>query len=258
MSKKLSLARRYQNPIIRSHLASQFGLGTLSPKVKQRVIRLMQVDKMLEQEIYQWQNRLEPLNSNTDDVTPPSKVWKKLSHELDFSKQTKPPWWQSLFFWRGVSAISFALILSVFISKLGLEQTNTSPNSALQGPSYLAVLTATEESSKTLPELIVSAYKSPNAGQSELHIQWNQNTENKQGFTLKTSQSFTLWSLDKNTGEQVSLGLLINANSKQKLSIAQWQLIKNSKELWLTQGDKITDPVLFKGECLQLSSWKPS
>ncbi|KZM44347.1 hypothetical protein OA92_06695 [Marinomonas sp. SBI22] len=258
MSQKLNLALRYQNPKVRSHLASQFVLGTLSPKVKQRVIRLMKIDKELEQAIYQWQSRLEPINTSIDEVIPPKKVWTKLSRELNFTKQTKPSWWQSLFLWRGVSAISFALMLSLFIGKLGLEHTNTPPSLALQGPSYLAVLTSTEESNKTLPELIVSAYKSPEAGQSELHIQWNKNTDNQQNFKLERDQNLTLWTIDKSTGEQVSLGPLVNTNNKQKLSVAQWQLIKNSKELWLTKGNKETDPVLFKGECLQLSSWKTS
>ena len=258
MSKKLTLADRYQNPKIRSHLASQFALGTLSPKVKQKVIRLMQIDPELEQAVYQWQNRLEPINTGTDDVIPPKKVWTELSRELNFSKQTKPSWWQSLFLWRGVSALSFALMLSLFIGKFGLEHTNTTPNLALQGPNYLAVLTSTEESNKALPELIVSAYKHSEAGQSELHIQWNKNTDHQQDFKLESDQSLTLWTIDKETGQQVSLGPLVSTNNKQKLSVAQWQQIKSSKELWLTKGNKITDPVLFKGECLQLSSWKTS
>lgn len=258
MSQKLNLARRYQNPKVRSHLASQFVLGTLSPKVKQRVIRLMQIDKELEQAIYQWQSQLEPINTSTDDVIPPKIVWQKLSRELNFTKQTTPSWWQSLFLWRGVSALSFALMLSLFIGKLGFEQTNTPSSFALQGPSYLAVLTSTEESNKALPELIISAYKSPQEGQSELHIQWNKNTDNQQNFKLESDQSLTLWTIDKETGQQVSLGPLVSTNNKQKLSVAQWQRIKNSKELWLTKGNKETDPVLFKGECLQLSSWKTS
>lgn len=258
MSQKLNLAYRYQNPKIRSHLASQFVLGTLSPKVQQRVIRLMQIDKELEQAIYQWQNRLEPINTNTDDVIPPKKVWQQLSQELFLTDKTSSSWWQSLFLWRGVSALSFALMLSLFIGKFGLEQTNIPPSLSLQGPNYLAILTSTEESNKTLPELIISAYKSPEAGQSELHIQWNKNTDNQQSFKLESDPSLTLWTIDKDTGQQVSLGPLVSTNNKQKLSVAQWQLIKSSKELWLTKGNKATDPVLFKGECLQLSSWKTS
>lgn len=258
MPKKLNLAARYQNPKIRSHLASQFVLGTLSPKVKQKVIRLIKMDKELEQAVYQWQNRLEPINTSTEDVQPPKKVWAKLSRELDFSEQTKPSWWQSLFLWRGISALSLVLMLSLFIGQYNIEQTDSTPNLALQGPSYLAVLTSTKESNQVLPELIVSAYKSAEAGQSELHIQWNKNTDDKQDFILDNSQSLTLWAIDKNTGQQVSLGPLVSANNKQKLSVAQWQLIKNSKELWLTKGNSATDPVLFKGDCLQLSSWKTS
>lgn len=263
MSKKLTLAGRYQNPVIRSHLASQYALGTLSSKVHQRVTQLMQIDDSLAREIFQWQNQLEPINQQIDEIKPPKKVWQKLSHELAFNKAGSA-WWQSLYVWQGATAFSFFLILGLFIWQPLIKDSVESSIVQLQGPSYLAVLSPnlTSEldkptaSKKPLPELIISAYKSPQAGQSELHIQWNKNTSDIEKFEFTETQKITLWAIDKNSGKQVALGPLISTNNKQKLSVAQWKLIKNSKELWLTKGDQMDDPVLFKGECLQLSNWQ--
>lgn len=252
MPEKLALAGRYQNPTIRTHLASQYALGTLSVKVQQRVSRLMLRDEMLEQEIHQWQNRLEPINHHIEEVTPPKKVWQKLREELRFNQNIAPSWWQSLFLWQGATAFSLIVVLSLFI----WQQAIDSSVETRQGPNYLAVLTAdkTLAAGDPSPKLIISAYKSTEAGQSELHFQWHQNIDDNQNFKRDKNQNFTLWAIDKISGEQVSLGALVS--SKQKLSIAQWQLIKNSRELWLTKGDKVGDPILFKGECLQLSNWK--
>ena len=127
---------------------------------------------------------------------------------------------------------------------------------------HIAVLSADFDSdleqNTRLPELIVSAYKSATPGQSELHFQWNKNAENTVSSAVKKLSKLTLWAIDKTTGKQVSLGIVESSLNTRLLSKVQWKLIKNSKELWLTQGDKVTDPVIFKGECLQLSSWKAS
>ncbi|OUR71167.1 hypothetical protein A9Q77_06860 [Marinomonas sp. 42_23_T18] len=265
MSKKLTLAARYQNPIIRTHLASQYALGTLTSKVQQRVTHLMLEDELLVQEVYQWQNRLEPINHHIDDVKPPQKVWRQLSETLAFKPANKTRWWQSLVVWQCATAFSLTFTLSLFMWQTDIDITTDSPLASLKGPSYLAILapntqliTSKSAIKEHLPELIITAYKSPQAGQSELHIQWNKNAEKKASFELDEKQNFTLWSIDKSSGKQVSLGSIISVNNKQRLTLTQWKLIKNSKELWLTRGNKETDPVVFKGECLQLSSWETS
>lgn len=259
MSEQLAHINRYHNPAIRFHLASQYVLGTLTPRVERRMSKLMKIDDELVKEIYQWQSKLQGINDEMPEAKPPTKVWYKLSRELAFNQAPAiRSWWRSLFLWQGATVFSILGSLSLIVI---LTQPNEVLNT-LQGPSYLAVLSADidsdSEQNKTLPELIVSAYKSPTPGQSELHFQWNKNAKSTHTFPPNKLKELTLWAIDKTTGKQVSLGSLAPNLNKQQLTKVQWKLIKNSKELWLTQGKKVTDTVIFKGECLQLSSWKAS
>ena len=121
MSAKLNPAQRYKNPAIRSHLASQYVLATLSSRVKRRFEALMKTDPELEREVYQWQNRLHAMNDNLEEQAPPERVWSELSRNLGMTdlEVKHESWWQrswrSLSLWQSATAllaiitISFAL-----------------------------------------------------------------------------------------------------------------------------------------------------
>ena len=60
--------RRYSQANIIEHLASQFVLGTLSHKVRQRVETLSQCNPLFEQAINGWQQNFIGLDHNTEQL----------------------------------------------------------------------------------------------------------------------------------------------------------------------------------------------
>ncbi|WP_432470722.1 anti-sigma factor [Amphritea sp. HPY] len=246
MSAKLNSAQRYKNPAIRSHLASQYVLATLSSRVQRRFEALLKTDPELEREVYQWQQRLDPMNNNLKEVPPPERVWSELSQTLNLktntaTKQQESWWhrgWTAIPIWRSATAMLAIITLSIAI----WPSTNQ-----IQSVDYLAVLQS--DSSVVEPELVIAAYKGAKPGESHLHLQWNDRVE-------KTSTSnLTLWTVSRENGQQISLGPVSVAETTRLLTPTEWKLIKNSAELLLIEGNSPSDPVRFRGPCLQLNPW---
>lgn len=246
MSAKLNTAQRYKNPAIRSHLASQYVLATLSGRAKRRFEALLKTDPELEREVYQWQQRLDPMNNNLKEVPPPERVWSELiltlnSNPNEATEQQEPWWqryWSAMSLWRSATALLAIITLSIAI----WPTTNQ-----VQSVDYLAVLQS--DNSVVEPELVIAAYKGAKPGESHLHLQWNDRVERA------STSNLTLWAVSRDNGQQVSLGPVSAAETTRLLTPTEWKLIKNSAELLLIEGDSPNDPVRFRGPCLQLNPW---
>lgn len=239
----MSRSLRYQQPDVQEHLASQYVLGTLSPRTKRRFERLMNQLPELEARVYRWQQRMNAMNENTEAVPPPSWVWQNLERKLMVSAADKPVlsgWWNQLGLWR----FSVLLLAAVLVGVLNWPQ-----QPAIQAVNYMATMTA-EGSSKAEPLLVITAYKGDAPGRSHLHLQWN---ERQQQTALA---GLTLWAVSREDGTPTPLGALSRTQQQRLLSKAEWLAIKDSAELVIVRGTRFDDPVVYRGPCLQLSPWQ--
>lgn len=232
----MSESLRYQNEHIQEHLASHYVLGTQSQSVRRRTETLMQRYPELEARVYAWQKHLSQLHQQTPEIPPPSRVWQTVEQQLfhpTSSSGSLGRWWQSLRMWQGLSA---ALLVAILVLSVPQEQT-------VRTAGYLAVMSNTQDTA--IEPFVLTAYKGEKAGQSTLHLQWNRR---QQAFDTK---GLTLWAIHQQTGERLELGALDDTQGGKRLSKEEWQVIKNSSELLVLNGQQ----VVFRGPCLQLGQW---
>ncbi len=279
MSKSISNhhSQRYLNPDIIAHLASQYVLGTLTARVHNRVAVLAVENESLDQLIQYWQDRLVILDHQTPEVPVDDVNWQMIADKLDIpqslqqkrqqtDKQTdnseintannKTSWfsyyrnkfnrWLSTPTYQYASAFSilvFGLIIG-FMDPLSQQFDNNDPLS------YVAVLTQEQGQA----HLVASSY-----GESQKLVVNIVNVP-----TTSKDEALELWVVSKTDQQARSLGVLPNNTSlfEQKLTDAQWRLIKDSESLIVTieenGGSPIGEPsdvVVSRGLCVRLQDW---
>lgn len=228
---------RYQRKDIQTHLAQQYVLGHLSARVKKRTETLIKQDQAFEKTVYQWQMHLSSLVNSVADEQPPSRVWQAL--QLNIAKRpVVEPWYAVI--WRYAGAVSFILLCAV---SLMLWQQ---PKVVDRVPGYLAVMKELVQPQMTA--FVLTAYQGVKPGQSLLKLQWQQ-AQSEQDLT-----GAILWTVERETGKRFEVGAVSELTNNQFLTKDAWLKIKHSAELQVSIGDKI----LFRGPCLQLSSWQES
>ncbi|EPJ43615.1 MAG: hypothetical protein OFPI_42300 [Osedax symbiont Rs2] len=90
----------------RNQAAAEYALGCLSQSEKARVEALMAVSHDLQQEVEQWREYLDVLNTSLAPVTPPASVWKAINKRTKVSSG-------SVWTWQSLMGFSLALMLSV-------------------------------------------------------------------------------------------------------------------------------------------------
>jgi len=262
------IPKRYQNPQIIEHLASQYVLGTLTRRVHQRVDTLARCHETLFQCIESWQSQLVYLDHQTKELPPSEHVWQNIAHSLESSErrceivdevqQTSSDvlgvfeqarsllkFWLTKSSIRLVSGASFAMLVvfMLFIYKPF--------NQSINPLSYVAVLT--EDNGQA--HVVATTY-----GASKKLIV---NVIGKPVFDKE--QSLELWVVSKLDSEARSLGVLPTDKPliEQQLTDAQWRLIKDSESLIVTieelGGSAIGEPsslIVSRGLCIRLQEWE--
>lgn len=237
---------RYQNPVVREHLASQYALGTLSPLVKRRVEAFMEFDETFRQEVSSWQETLSSLASVTEEVPVPSFVKTELMANIQPSQsEPKAPWYDSLMnsiaVWRGIAFASVAVLLVV--STLWFNQ----PNTTIPRVAYLALMESEDGIGE--PPLVITAYAKLEDSPSRLELRWNDRV------AQQPVNDATLWAVARETGEVRAITTLTEGRRSVDLNSEQWQTVKDSLELVLVGGREFDGPVLLRGLCVQLTDW---
>jgi anti-sigma-K factor RskA len=220
-------------------------MGLLLPSVKRRVEKLMQQDASFEQEVIAWQERLAPLNDVPDPKPAPAfvkdKVMAKIQGKPASQVSKLTAWWQSLWFWQGLSAASMALFIVIAIAPFN-ENTDQ-----LAKLSYIAVM----QSDTTAGEapLVVSAYAKTEDDPSRLELRWNDRTDRE------SVEQTTLWAVERETGNITPLMQLAAGMQSVNLDAQQWQAVKNSLELVVVKGTEFDGEVVLRGVCIQLADW---
>lgn len=132
------------DPDERDAAAGEYVLGTLSAEDHAAVAAALPRDAALRAAVYAWQDRLLPLSAQAPAVEPAASLWTRVSVELDSRtppgkpREARPPWWQGLRFWQGLSAVGVAASLLLALRLLA-------PLPAADGPRYIALLESPDE-----------------------------------------------------------------------------------------------------------------
>lgn len=227
----------YRNPKLRDMLASEYALGTLHGRARQRFERLMRDDAALRRTVAEWDERLAPMAQAVAPVNPARRVWRKIEQRIHKS-EPRTSVFQSLNFWRGLAMVtsSFAFGLLLFFGIAPQRET---------APSYVAVLS----DSKNQPVLTVRYVE----GERALEVKI------VQASTIADDRSLELWTLP-NGGAPRSLGLILGSGRIQvKLAKDQADTMPNIPALAVSLEPKAgsptgapTGPVLYTGPLLRL------
>jgi len=237
--------RRYQNPEIIQHIASQYALALLSPHARARADSLRQDISTLNAAIHSWQNHLASLDEVTPELSPKKESWDKISATLFPDQQANPQlsWWQKINSWTAAGAFAMALLLSITWYALSPVASSSL--------SYIAVLTNEQGQA----QLVAATY-----GEDRTLV-----LDMAQLPKVEDEEELELWVISKSDSEARSLGTLPKGQTSlsQTLSEAHWRLIKDSDSLIISVeeigGSAIGEPseqILAKGICVRLSAWE--
>lgn len=228
---------RYSNSVIRDHLVSQHVLGTLSTRVRKRLESLMRDDITWSELVMQWHsylNGLEPMTLNK----PPLWVWRNI--ETVINKEEKIPFHRRIWCNKG-SLIPLACSILLFVFSSFILLIN---ETKISTPSYVATMSSIEKNNY----FVLMAYKGDKPGRSSLKLEWN-----SQFSPPKVNMaSAMIWAKDRTTGQISLLGHFSELQSVRLLTPTEWQMIKNSGELFITENNDPSSKILFKGACIEL------
>jgi len=106
----------YSRPELADRLAAEYVLGTLQGPARRRFETLQSAHPALRQAVAQWQARLTPLSASVPPMAPPARVWQGVEARLfGAAPAARPPLWQRLALWRGISGVATAAALALFV-----------------------------------------------------------------------------------------------------------------------------------------------
>lgn len=257
MSRKLEKSdlQRYESSAVIEHLASNYVLGLLNVRVRNRVDNLRaDIDfRALDKRIGFWEQKLSPLNNTAPEISPLPETWQKILVRLGLEQEqtttsnagnSKPARLFSFSQFAGV----FSLIICVVLGFSLLQKTDS------MGPlSYVAVL----EDDKQVPQVVAATY-----GESKQLV-----LDIIDLPAIETEQSYELWVVSKTDNQARSLGEIPKglANFDRQLTEAEWRLIADSSILAISVEDEggsatgePSDMIVSKGLCIRLSDKEES
>ena len=193
-----------RNPGIRSALAGEYVIGTLTGPASRRFERLLENDPSLMGEVEAWQSQLYRLVELLPERTPPVEVWEKLSRRVIPDESSAGGIWDSLFFWRAGAVLAGALAIVLAIG-VGTEWKTPRP------PDYHIVVSDEEQRAIWLV--------------STANEQQTVKVKTLADQTLEVEQSLELWLIVSADTPPISLGLIPESGSKS-LPLSQTTLTR--------------------------------
>ncbi|MBF4280881.1 hypothetical protein EAY27_27785, partial [Vibrio anguillarum] len=173
---------------------------------------------------------------------PPKQVWKYIAASTlgMKSKQNQlSRWWLTAY-------IMFALLLGIVIRPLIFPSlTLDLPIAQIRPVNYLAMMSSNAQKD----HFALVAYQGEKPGQSNIRVQYNLRMD-------KVAMSNAMvWMRDRDSQQLRPIDSLINIHQTRYLSVEEWQALKNSSELLVTENRDPKSSVLYRGSCVELSSW---
>lgn len=240
----MSGALRYTKAEVQNRIARDYVVGTLCAQARSRCETLRKQLPELDQKIYAWAEKLQPMADSVPSVEPSPDLWARIESSVSpatFQQagQTTAPLWSRLGFLRALTAaLAFAVISlgTLLAVQPGASQLD-----------YIAVLAASDGQKSFVATAV----------------------EDAKALSLKRFSEapapdieYQLWAISKTDGEARSLGLIANADESIKvLSESDWRLITDAHELLITEeppgGSPIGEPgdkIVSRGLCIRLST----
>ena len=101
-------------------LAGEYVLGVLPHAERVAFARRLAGDPRLAAHVRLWEERLAPLSDAVQPVAPPAKLRTELERRLFASEPVQASVWQSLFFWRSLTAASLAALALLVALYVGI------------------------------------------------------------------------------------------------------------------------------------------
>jgi anti-sigma-K factor RskA len=234
---------RYANQPLRDRLASEYVLGTLRGRARDRFDALLRYDYDLRRTVAAWEERLTPMAAAAREIEPPARVWQSISRRVSGGARS-PGWWASLALWRGlaVAGTSCALALAVFIGNA-------------QRPEPPMAMVAVMNDDQGLPALVVSW--PPMKTMRDPYIRVKVVQEHP---VMDAGTSWEMWMMPDNKGAPVSLGLI--TTDRDQVMKVDPALVSRMGNAWAiamsvepARGSPTgapTGPVIFKGRCVKM------
>ncbi|WP_028021560.1 hypothetical protein [Enterovibrio calviensis] len=260
-------AKRYASSEVRDRLAAQYVLGTLTPRVRRRLERLIQQDPTWWEDIAHWQKHFSGLTPSMDEnleeqlFSPaPQKVWDRISlalfprshrHEESLSTHSPTRRWPS---WFTPIGFAFALMLGLYLRPIITPEPILPPDesnltgtliSHVQPAAYFAMMSSNVEDN----QFALVAYQGVRPGESTIRLQRNLREANL------PSETAMVWMRDKSSGKLQRIDTLRRINDTRFMSPTEWKALKNSSELLVTETNDPTSTVIYQGDCVELSDW---
>jgi anti-sigma-K factor RskA len=149
-------------------LAAEYVLGVLGAAERREVEHRIGQEPELASEVAFWEERLSGLTDAMQPVPPPLDGWSRIESALAAeatvaAAPTQPSVWQSLTFWRGLTAVSatFAAASIAALAYVAFIPTARSPLMATLGggsgqPNFVATVTATGNSLVIVPAALLT------------------------------------------------------------------------------------------------------
>jgi anti-sigma-K factor RskA len=112
---------RYDRPELGERLAADYVLGMMPRRARYRFDRLIASNATLAALVAGWAERLKPLETTSDDVAPPARVWRAIERRIGISGPAPAPPRPRIAiftFWRGIAAIAVTAcaVLAIYVA----------------------------------------------------------------------------------------------------------------------------------------------
>lgn len=229
---------RYSNPKLQNLLAAEYVLGSLHGGARRRFEGILATEPGLRREVEYWQRRLNPLVEALQPVRPRPQVWKNIRNRIRGDGRESWPTriWNSLAFWRSLAAGSAAALL---LAILAMQQLSTDYQQAIH---YVAVL----KNEQAQPMLIAAM---DDKNRLTLDMLGPDNT--------RPDEVMEVWSLPRDGGKPVSLGLLKGRRARLVLTREQLEWLEAAGEIAISiepaggsPSGLPTGPVMYRGDTI--------
>ncbi len=236
---------RFASEELRSKLAAEYVLGTMSVHARRRFEINLKEHPALRRAVAEWEKRLMPLALTLPEVEPPSRVWQAIESRIRPGRQGRPGFWENLSFWRFSSIASglVALALLILVAVPGPEAPPA------DGTRMVVVM----NDLKTRSPAMTVSWEPGKPGKRVMRIRVIGHAE------MAPGTAWELWMLPGKDQNPVSLGL-ITTHDAQTVIVPEPLATKLDQAQGLAMSVEAaggsstglpTGPVLYAGQCVK-------
>jgi anti-sigma-K factor RskA len=185
---------KFANEELRSKLAAEYVLGTMSAHARRRFALCLKENPALRRAVAGWEKRLMPLALALPEIEPPSRVWQVIESKIRPGRPAAPGFLESLSFWRLSSIASglVALALLILVAVPGPEAP----------PAEDGRMVVVMNDLKTRNPAMTASWEAGKPGERAIRIRVLGHAE------MAPGTAWELWILPGENQNPVSLGLI--------------------------------------------------